>query len=130
MRWAQVAMPVLLRRGNIKLAAEIFHAHLSRAKELELSRDDLLSVAGQLRQIKLINSSARAYAMIIQEDAWETKAIKGLLQVAETQLQQQGSPDDAKKIYEFLLENCSASPLADFMRQGLQEAERRTAVNE
>jgi|GEM_PF-850887 len=127
MRIAGEAMPLLLSRGNLRLAAEILHSNIDRLEEFGLRRDESLALADQLRQIKLYPSAAMVQAAILREDPGDTKAIKGMLRLADLNLHQVGAVEDARKIYRFLLDHCAESPLADFMQQGLEEADRRVA---
>jgi hypothetical protein len=47
------------------------------------------------------------------------------MQMAEEQLHKGGDPRHAATIYNFLLKHCADSPLAEHMREGLAEAQRR-----
>jgi hypothetical protein len=123
---AKEAMPLFMLRGNLRLAAEVAHLHIDRIADLDLHHDEIERIALQLRENHLFDSSSRAYEAVLEEDPYETRSIKGMLQLAETHAHRDGALE-AKRIYEFLLEHCSASPLAEYMRQGLEDAERRAA---
>ena len=66
---------------------------------------------------------------ILEQDQTDMRAIKGLLQLADSQLATNGSPEVAKKMYEFLLYNCGASSLGEYMQKGLEESVRRMGLN-
>jgi len=123
------AIPLFMARGNLRLAAEVFHVHMNRAADLGLDRDVILELANQLRQLRFFDSAARAYTLILEQDPTETKAIKGMLQVAEGHMHHHNDPGEARGIYQYLIRHCGSSPLAEFMHQGLTEAERRAAAN-
>ena len=55
------------------------------------------------------------------------QAIKGLLQVADRILNERSHPEAALKVYRYLMEFCSDSPLRDYMNQGYAAAERSLA---
>ena len=128
LRVAVEALPLLVARGNLRLAAEILHAHLDRAGELDLDRETLLILGRQLYQSHQWGSATRIHRMLLEGDSEDTKAIKGMLQLAEAEMQR-GAHRDAREVYRFLLDHCDKSPLADFMRQGLKDADRRAAAS-
>lgn len=115
-----------LARGNLRLAAEIYSVLIARAPEFGLNRDQTLAIAASLRETKDLRSAASIYGSIIRLDPSETRAVKGMLQVAQAQLASDGNPSEALRLYDFLLHYCGDSPLAEFMRTGREEAERRS----
>ena len=68
-----------------------------------------------------------AYSTVIGEDNGSGRAIKGLLQVAERILNERQHPAAALKVYRYLMEHCSDSPLREYMTQGVAASERSIA---
>jgi hypothetical protein len=121
---AREALPLCLERGTLKLAAEIFALHLPHADEFHLHRDAALVLADTLRKSESLAAAEEAYVQMLATDSGERRAVKGLLQVAEAHLNE-SAPERARRIYLLLLEKSGSSPLAMYMQQGLEEAERR-----
>ena len=124
---AQEALPLCFERGHSFLAAEIFREMRQHRSKLGLNREQLLTVGSTLLKMDDFATAAKAYSAVIGHDPGETRAIKGLLQVAESILHKKHKPDAAAKVYSYLLQHCSSSPLAEFMSNGLEEAERKMA---
>jgi len=61
----------------------------------------------------------------LAKDASETRAVKGLLQVAERALSEKNNAAVALKIYRFLETKCAGTPLAEYVSQGISRTERR-----
>jgi hypothetical protein len=120
------ALPLCLGRGAIRLASELFAAHLRNADRMGLAPDVVLNIADELRRLGDLPASERAYMKVLGADAGENRALKGLLQLAENRLQAQ-SYAEASRIYEVLIERCENSPFAVHMHEGLAEARRRMA---
>lgn len=123
---AREAIPICIKRGNLRLAAEVLHTQIDNMDAFEILSEDYMRLAIQLRNINQTPSATKIYAHMISKNAKDTKAIKAMLQLAEHQLNA-GQADEAKSMYSYLLEHCSNSPLADYMRQGLEDAERKVA---
>jgi hypothetical protein len=124
---AREAMPLCFERGHTFLAAELYKELLDHLKEVNLNRDQLIIIADALVKQEDLSTAAKAYASIINSDAQEQRAIKGLMNVSDVLLHKKSRPDAAAHVYRYLLEHCKDSPLAEFMVQGLEEAERRQA---
>ena len=124
---AREALPLCFERGSLIPAAEIFRALAASVKELGLNRDQILSIAAALAKAGDLGTAAQTYAGIVRLDAGERRAIKGLLQIADLKMQDPARTGEAEKIYRFLMQHCASSPLADDMRRGLEEAQRRLA---
>lgn len=122
---APEALALCLDRGAIRLAAEIYATHLYRGEEFELSRDQVLAIAEELRRDHMLAAAETAYLRVLDRDREERRAVKGLLQVADGYLHHAPNFPEAHRLYGLLLERCPDSPLAMFMREGLAEAERR-----
>lgn len=122
---AVTALPLCFERGQALLAAEIYREMRQHLNRLELDREQLLTIAVALLRKDDLAGGAKAFSSVIALDAEEARAIKGLLQVADAILQKKGKPEVAIKIYRYLLQHCAASPLAEFMHEGLKQAERR-----
>ena len=123
---AREALPLCLNRGALRLAANIYALHLSQVGDLELPRDTVLAIADNLRQNQNLAASKTAYLSVLEKDFAEHRAIKGLLQVADSHFSE-SNYQSARGIYLALLDHCSDSPLAVHMHEGLAEAERRLA---
>jgi hypothetical protein len=124
---AREALPLCFERGNLVPAAEIFRALAASVKELGLDRDQILSLAATLVKMGDLGTAVQTFAGVVRLDAGERRAIKGLLQIADLKMQDPARTGEAENIYRFLLQNCASSPLADDMRRGLEEAQRRLA---
>lgn len=119
------AISLCLERGNSQLAAELFKEMRPHAGKLELDSEHLLTVATALARKEEWAAAAKAYSLVIDGDNGEIRAIQGLLQVADGILNRKGHPPAAAKVYRYLMTKCSASPLGEQIRQGLEAAERR-----
>jgi hypothetical protein len=119
------AIPMCIDRGQLCFAAELFKTMRAHVDRLRLETETLLTIAGSLTRSSDWAAAAKAYSVVIGSDAGDVRAIKGLLQVAEGILEHGAKPEAAAKIYRFLDKHCGASPLAEFIRQGLAESERR-----
>jgi NADH:ubiquinone oxidoreductase subunit 5 (subunit L)/multisubunit Na+/H+ antiporter MnhA subunit len=87
----------------VQLAAGIYRALRHRAGELGLTPDQLVSVAWGLREMKDLRSAALAYGQALAVEPVPAQAVKGLLQVAETLLRQEGAAEEAHRLYRLLL---------------------------
>ena len=96
-----------------------------KVDQLGLEREQLLTIGGSLEQTEDWAAAAKAYSAVLRVDANETRAVKGMLQVAEGILARNKNAEAAARIYRFLVKNCPQSPLMDCIRQGLAETERR-----
>lgn len=123
---AREALPLCLSRGAIRLASELYAVHLRNADRLGLMPDVVLSIADELRRLGDLAASERAYMKILSMDPGESRAIKGLLQLAENRLHD-SSFAEAARIYQALIERCEDSSFAVHMHEGLAEARRRMA---
>lgn len=121
---AKEAVPLCLERGDTELAAGVFGLVIHQHQELGLSKEELLALAGAFTALTNLRNAARIYAMVIHEEASETRAIKGLLQVGERMQRDPTQVDAAVKVYRFLLDRCSDSPLAVYMQEGHDQAQR------
>jgi hypothetical protein len=119
------ALRLCFERGHLSPATEIFRAFFSNFTELSLSMDQILAIANNLLKTGESNLAAKTYGAVVRSDPSERRAIKGLLQIADLKLQDRAGAADAVKIYKFLLQHASSSPLAEDMQRGLDEAGRR-----
>lgn len=118
------AIPLCLARGQTPRAAEIFRALCEKLPQLDTKRDDLVAVGMCLQKSGDLREAANVLVAVLRDHPKETRAIRGLLQLAERNLRPGGLPEDAAAIYRFLLESCPDSAFADDMRRGLAAAER------
>ncbi|HET9233756.1 MAG TPA: tetratricopeptide repeat protein [Candidatus Eisenbacteria bacterium] len=123
---AREALPLCLERGAVRLASEIFGAHLDYQDVFGLTRETVLLLAQDLRRHGDLTAAETAFESIVERDRGERRAVKGLLQVAEDHLVR-GDYLEAQRLFRSLLERCGDSPLAMHMQDGLAEAERRIA---
>jgi hypothetical protein len=122
------ALPLCLDRGHALLANELYTEMKAHVERLDLNRDQLLRVAASLAHHGDLGAAASAYSTVIGRDNGEQRAVKGLLQVAERVLRERDNPAAAARVYRYLLQHCAHSPLAQFMSDGLAQAERRLAA--
>jgi hypothetical protein len=94
------------------------------AQPLPAAPDPLAAAAALLKGGDL-DGATRAFEAAVRADPAERKAVKGLMQIADARLGDPHQLEEAARIYALLLRVCAASPFADDMRRGLEEAERR-----
>jgi hypothetical protein len=128
LRRAREALPLCFERGHSYLAAGIFKEFRAHIDALELSRDQVLVIGQALQKTDDLAGAAKAFTTVIAIDPGDVRAIKGLLQVADDILHAKHKPEAAAKVYRYLVDHCSSSPLAEFMRRGLEECERQTVT--
>ncbi len=110
--------------GEVELAAEIFRLAMAQHAQMQLSQEEILTLAGAYKPMGDLRSAARVYALVIHAAPKETRAIKGLLQVAEMMQRETDELEAAAKIYRFLLDRCADSPLAIYMQEGYDKVQR------
>ena len=120
---ARRALELCFERGHTQLVAGLFTTMYRDLERLGLDREQLLSVAASLERTDDLPGAARAYSTVIGEERGSVRAIKGLLQVADRILNERSHPAAAQKVYRYLLEHCSDSPLREYITQGLAAAE-------
>jgi hypothetical protein len=125
---AREALFVCLERETTRLAADILALHLDRVHEFSLDRDTLLGLAESLKKHHELEKTDAIYRVILEQEPGDPRAIKELLRVAESCLHRNVDLERARQIYTFLLETSDQSPLIKFMRDGLDEVERRLAA--
>lgn len=124
---ANRALPLCFDRGQVQLAARLFSALRPHMAQLDLDSGRILFIATTLAKADDLAGAAKAYSAVISLDPDDAAAVKGLLQVAEEILVRKGKPEAAIKVYQYLMQHCSTSPLVEFMSQGLEEAQRELA---
>jgi len=124
---AREAIPLCFERGHSYLAAELFREMRQYRSQLALTMEQLLTVGHTLIKMEDFATAAKAYTAVIAQDSSESRAVKGLLQVAEKILHEKHRPEAAIKVYQYLLQHCSSSPLVEYMQTGLEDAERTMA---
>lgn len=128
LRLAGEALPLAFERGHSFLAVDIFKALRAHVAKLDLNREQILIIAGAAATKGDLSTAGEAYSMILVKDAGEIRAVKGLLQVAERVLREKNNPEVALRVYRFLEQKCSGSPLAEEISRGIAQAERRLAA--
>lgn len=124
---AREAIPVCLERKALRLAAEMYRRHLDRLPALGLDRTSLDLLADQLLRDGDVAAAAWTFSQALDTEPSDPKAFKGLLRVAEHQLEKAKEPLEAIRVYRYLLERAPTSPFADHARDLLGAAERRAA---
>ena len=124
---AREAIPLCFERGHSYMAAEMFREMRQHRSHLTLTLEQLLTIGHTLMKMEDFATAAKAYTAVIGQDHGELRAVKGLLQVAEKIQHEKHKPEAAIKVYRYLLQHCSSSPLVEYMQTGLEEAERTMA---
>lgn len=122
------ALVLAFERGHLHLAAEIFRELRGKVGELGLNREQILAVAGAAAAKGDLSTAGEAFSMVLNKHPTESRAARGLLDVAERILREKQNPQVAIKVYRFLEERCAGGPLADAIIRGLTIAERRAAT--
>ena len=125
LRLARSAVPLCLERGHTILAAQLLKELRLPADQLEVDKTQMIALANSLASSEDWAAAARLYSAVLRADTNETRAVKGLLKVASGILDRKSNPVAAAKIYRFLDKHCADSPLAEYVREGLAETERR-----
>ena len=121
---AERAVPLCVERGQPAQAAEIFREMRAHRIEAPIGVEALLAIGQALVRMDDLATAAKAFASVVTGDPQHTRAIKGLLEVADHILHRKHNPDAAAKVYRLVLATCPHTPLTDFARAGLEEAER------
>jgi len=125
---ANKALPLCFERGHSYLAARIFREMRKQMARLSLDREQILLIAAALNKMGDLSGAAKAYSSVIETDAGEARAVKGLLQLAGRISAETTHAAAAVKVYGYLVERCPNSPLVEYMREGLEQAERKLAA--
>jgi predicted transcriptional regulator of viral defense system len=94
---------------------------------LELSREQIIQIGGALKDRGDLRNAANVFALVIQTDRGEHRAVRGMLKVADAFLADRLGAEDALRLYRYLIEHCAGSALVDEMRRGEAAAEKRLA---
>lgn len=121
---AQSAIPWLLERGNLGPAAAVLRDVRGNLPRLNLPAQRLHEIADHAWGTRDIESATAIYMQILKAEPSDNRAIKRMLQAGEAFLQGARAPGVALGIYRFLLARCASSPFEEYMRRGLEEAER------
>jgi len=124
---AQTVVPICFERGHVQLAAQVFKQLRRESEHLGLNREQILTIGDALLKKGDLAGSGAAYSTAIGRDPGETRAVKGLLQIAGVYMNERGKPEAALKAYDYLLKHCSDSPLAEFMREGRTHCRKQLA---
>ena len=126
--WAKAALPVCFDRGALPLAAEILKTLWKYREALDLSPEQKLKIAHSFSDSGDLAYSANAYALVIQADRNNARAIKGVMHVAETLISEEGRAADAVKLYGYLEKSCPETPLLEYIQDGLAKARKAAEV--
>jgi hypothetical protein len=121
-------MPLFVERGASRLAADVLITHLDRIDQFSLEPSALAAIADSLIESNEIPHAEAMYRILLEQNSQDRHAVKALLRIGEGLLHRNGDPGRAREIYEFLLEKSAESPLTEFMKKGLTEADRRLAA--
>lgn len=124
---ASELIPTALAKGDARLAAQAYRRHLDHLPELGLDRSALDLVADQLLKDGDVAAAAWTFSQALDADAADPKAFKGLLRVADHYLEKAKTPQEAVRVYRYLLDRAPASPFAEHARDLLATAERRAS---
>ena len=127
--WAKAALPVCFDRGAPPLAAEIIIALWKYRAALDLSTERKLKIAATFARSGENVYAVNTYAMVIQEDPNDARAIKGVMAVAGTLCEEDGHAADAVKLYSYLQKTCPDTPLMEYILDGLEKARKLAAVS-
>ena len=127
--WAKAALPVCFDRGALPLVAEIVKALWKFRDALDLTLDRKLKIAASLARNDDLIYAANAYALVLQEDRNDIRAIKGIMHVAETLTGEDGKAAEAVKLYSYLQKTCPDTPLMEYIQEGLERARKLEAVS-
>lgn len=122
------AFPLFFERGNIRPATEIYDRAAMRGVAPELKPEWLSAIGLELLEMKRPVAARPVLEQALAGAPWDRGVTRGLMQVAEFFLERDGRPEEARDIYTRLLDRCADSPMADMMRRGLHESERRIAL--
>lgn len=122
------AFPLFFERGNIRPATEVYDHAAMRGVAPELKPEWLSAIGLELLEMKRPVAARPVLEQALNGAPWDRGVIKGLMQVAEFFLERDGRPEEARDVYTRLLDRCADSPMADMMRRGLHESERRVAL--
>lgn len=121
------AIPLCVQKGEAEQAAglyQLFHAELA---DMTLEREERLAIAGALKPMGQLTLAAKTYAAVVREDPTESRAIKGLVQVAEMMQKEEAQVPNAAKILEYLLQAAPHSPLAPYVQESLDRLQLKMA---
>ena len=121
------AIPLCIQKGEAGRAAGLYQLFYSELSDMNLEREEWLAVAGALKPMSQLALAAKTYAAVVREDPTESRAVKGLVQVAEMMQKEAGQVANAAKIFEFLLQAAPHSPLAPYVREALDRLRRKMA---
>jgi len=122
------ALPLFLERGASRLAADVLITHLASVDQFNLEASALAGIADSLIESNEIPHAEAMYRILLEQNSQDRHAVKALLRIAEGLLRRDGDPKKAREIYGFLLEKSAESPLTEFMKKGISEADRRLAA--
>ena len=124
---ARRAIPLCIERGQAVQAAEIYRSLRKHRVETALEPEALVTIGTALLRMDDLATAAKAFTAVVTADRDHTRAIKGLLQVADEILHRKHNPEAAAKVYRLVLTTCPGSTMTEFARAGLDEAERAQA---
>ena len=112
---AREAIPSCMKTGSVAAAALIYEALLPSGETFGLAKEQIVALGDALKSMKRYTAAVQVYAGVLSSNAGDVKAMKGLIAVAQTLSQQQGSAATAVRIYDHLVSHCPGSPLLDFV---------------
>jgi hypothetical protein len=127
---ARTALPICLERGAFPLAGEIFRSLWEVRGTLGLQREHKLQLAVMFVNSGELAYAANTFALVLQDDPTDARAIKGVMQVSEKFLKERNQPGEAEKLYAFLLNVASDSPLLEYVQEGLDAASKMAAQSQ
>lgn len=126
---AKHAFPVCFAAGQSFVAADLYCALWPHRERLDLGAEPTAKIAGILARRNELTRAANAFAAVMRDDPTHARAIKGLLQIAETLLRKRQQPAEALRLYDYLAQHAGDSPLGEFIREGRDEAARKARAS-
>jgi hypothetical protein len=124
---ATTVVPICFERGHVQLAAQVFKQLRREVDRLGLNREQTLIVGDALLKKGDLPGAGAAYSSAIGRDPGETRAVKGLIQVAAVYVDQRNKPEAALKVYDYLLKHCGDSSHAEFVRESRDRCRKLVA---
>lgn len=119
---ARMVIPRCLEAGELQLAAEAFAALLQQAGRLELDYRQLVTIGFTLEQQRDTARAAHAFARALRLEPAGEPAAEGLLRVADRLMVDEASREQARGIYQYVINHGEAVPLVERARQRLDQS--------
>jgi len=122
---AREAIPASIKMGGVAAAAPIYEAVLASGETFDLTPEQILAIGDALKSMKHYTGAVKVYAAVLNANANDVKAMKGMIAVAQLFAQQPDTVASAARIYDHLLSRCAGSPLLDFVSTERAKLQRK-----